>query len=506
MPSAGQPRRRVSIDGRPTVSSSVSSPKSGPRLRSLRRPKALALSIVAPVVLIAAVATGMAPANACEPLIQAGADCTGTVSFTATAWNDSDATDESRTNNNVKIQYSLNGADGPFETVKSSGVRYAFNKDNGFTFKDSFQLPANVKRDINITVQAVAVSKWGPNEDIDQANQTHKKTVHVPAECEVPSTPATAPEARIVPPTCDDAKTYAVLTNPSKQDVKFVISKNGVSPEEVSVPSGSNTRELSIREASTISISAPGMQTVERTIAMPVDCDQSVVSPVASTETVCKGDGSGWTVTYDNSKSTVAQTFVLRTGNRIIDTVAVNAGRTQVASYSFATNGVPQASSIPLTISAGDKVVQTKSIANDCWSSSAAIGIACDTPAGSGALLSFTNTGEFADTFTVTRDGRAVAGAPFTLQPGDHTTQKLLRLNNNDTANIMITSTSGLNVQKAVTLQCTTDTKATSVEVKDEIIDRPSLAGTGFDVTPFVAFGSAFFLLGTLFLAVRRFV
>jgi hypothetical protein len=425
-------------------------------------------------------------------LIQAGADCNGTVSFTATAWNDSDATDETRTNTNVQIAYSINGVGGPFETVDSA--KGEFTQANDFSFSGSFALPANLKRPTDVTIQAVAVAKWGSNADLDVANQTQKTTIRVPANCEVPT-------AKIVAPSCQSKTAYAVLTNNGGEAVEFGLYRDGATKPFVTqtVSKGSTTKDIVVDENFVLTIKAKNMKPVTQSLAIPTDC----VHVMSTVTKACKVDASGWSVTYDNSANVDERTFTLQSGGRVIDTVAVDAGKKATKFYDFADNGVASGSSLPVTVLADGNTVATENVTNDCVNVTADVVAACDTVAGNGALLTFTNTGQVADTFTVVRDGKAVEGSPFTLEPSDQITQKLLKLNEGDSAVISIISNSGLNIQKQVTLDCEADSQKPA-EVKAEIVNRPQLADTGISVVPLTGFGGLLTLTGVGVLGLRR--
>jgi hypothetical protein len=487
-------RRRVALDG-----STIGSHRSQRGLRSFfAGRKKFALSGLVPVVLVAAIASGMASASACHPLIQAGADCDGTVSYTATAWNDDTATEESRTNTNVRIQYSTSGADGPYVDVPEA--RGQFNKGNDFSFSGVFQLPAELQRPTQITVQAIATAKWGSKAVLDEANQYSRTTVRVPANCVVPT-------AKISGPDCDSEVAQAVLTNAGGEPVEFGFYKNGAAMpfETHKVTKGSVTKDLVVSETFELSIKAKNMKTVSQTLVVPVNCGEVTGGEASSTVTkVCKPEASGWSVTYDNSKNTGARTFVLKSGERTIDTVEVAPGASQTKSYSFLTNGVGAGETLPVAVVTGDTVIATQTVSNDCVNVAADAVAACDTPAGSGALLTFTNTGQMAETFTVVRDGKAVEGSPFTLEPSTQTTQKLLKLDEGESAAISIMGSNGLNIQKQVTLDCEEGESVTPAEVKSEVITRGQLAETGFTVLPVAALGGGLVLAGMGILRLRR--
>jgi hypothetical protein len=493
---SGNPqRRRVALDGSAIV---VRESKHGLRSLVARRRKTAALSLVVPVVLLAAIASGMASASACHPLIRAGADCTGAVSYTATAWNEDGASDEERTNTNVQIQYSADGVDGPFVTVPDA--RGQFNEANDFTFSGSFELPASLQRPTQITVQAVAIAKWGSKAVLDVANQSTKTTIRVPANCEFPS-------VKIVGPSCTSKIAQAILTNNSGKPVEFGFYKDDAATpfETHTVAKGSVVKDVLVDKTFALSIRADDMKTVVQSLAIPTDCDHAVIGQATSEVTkTCKADASGWAVTFDNSRNTETETFVLKSGERIIDTVEVAGGKSQTSAYDFRENGVGAGTALPLAVVVGESTVVAQTVLNDCVNVAADAVAACDTPAGSGALLTFTNTGQVAETFTVVRDGKAVEGSPFTLAPSDQTTQKLLKLNEDNSAVIAIMANSGLNIQKQITMDCQEGNSVTPAEVKNEIITRAQLAETGFSVLPFVALGGLLTAGGVGILRLRR--
>src|SRR6476661_4457648 len=104
------------------------------------------------IVLVCAAGWLASTAGACHSEISADINCNGVVSYTATAWNDSDATTISRTNNDVRVWASTNG--GQSFTQVGSGH---FGKDNGFTFSGTYA--AGSAASAIVKVQEVA--KWG---------------------------------------------------------------------------------------------------------------------------------------------------------------------------------------------------------------------------------------------------------------------------------------------------------------------------------------------------------
>jgi hypothetical protein len=104
------------------------------------------------IVLVCAAGWLASTAAACHSEISANINCNGVVSYTATAWNDSDATTVSRTNNDVRVWASSDGG----QTFSQVGSGH-FGQDNGFSFSGSFS--AGAANSVIVKVQEVA--KWG---------------------------------------------------------------------------------------------------------------------------------------------------------------------------------------------------------------------------------------------------------------------------------------------------------------------------------------------------------
>ena len=101
-------------------------------------------------------------AAACHSEINASLDCQGNVSFTATAWNGSDATSTSRTNLDVRVSVSTNGTS--WTEIKKDH----FGSDNGFKFSGTYA--AGSATVVWVKVQEIA--KWGNGDAPAQARVT----------------------------------------------------------------------------------------------------------------------------------------------------------------------------------------------------------------------------------------------------------------------------------------------------------------------------------------------
>ena len=89
----------------------------------------LLLALASAVVLAGWLAS---TAAACHSEITASLDCQGNVSFTATAWDGSDATTTSRTNSDVRVSVSTNGS------TWTEIAKNHFGSDNGFKFSGTY--------------------------------------------------------------------------------------------------------------------------------------------------------------------------------------------------------------------------------------------------------------------------------------------------------------------------------------------------------------------------------
>jgi len=98
-------------------------------------------------------------AAACHSEIAASLDCQGNVSFTATAWDGSDATSASRTNSDVRVSVSTNGS--TWTEIKKDH----FGSDNGYKFSGTYA--AGSATVVWVKVQEAA--RWGNGDAIASA-------------------------------------------------------------------------------------------------------------------------------------------------------------------------------------------------------------------------------------------------------------------------------------------------------------------------------------------------
>jgi hypothetical protein len=115
------------------------------------------------IVLVCAAGWLASTAVACHSEISADINCNGVVSYTATAWNESDATTVSRSNSDVRVWVSSDGG----QTFSQVGSGH-FGQDNGFSFSGTFS--AGAANSVIVKVQEVA--NWGNGEAPSPARTT----------------------------------------------------------------------------------------------------------------------------------------------------------------------------------------------------------------------------------------------------------------------------------------------------------------------------------------------
>jgi hypothetical protein len=186
-------------------------------------------------------------AAACHSEISATLDCNGMVSYSATAWNGSDATTVSRTNSDVRVYASYD--DGAHFTQVGSGH---FGSDNNFAFAGTFSAGAATK----VIVAVKEVANWGNGDAPAQA-----QTVTLTRSSSCSETP--------VCPSADKDK--VTMTQP-------ITLANGSASVKFKIAAGCKDIELSL-----VSYKAPGPTFDEQT------ADQQTVFDY-KTQTFSAGD------------------------------------------------------------------------------------------------------------------------------------------------------------------------------------------------------------------------
>ena len=133
------------------------------------------------VCAIGAAACMASVAAACHSELSSGTmNCAGLVSYTATAWNGSDATDAGRTNSDVRVFVSTDNGKS-WQQIGSG----QFVKSNGFSFSGSDQ--AGAAASVILKVQEYA--HWGNG---DAPAEARTLTVSRPSNC-TSTTPTPTP-------------------------------------------------------------------------------------------------------------------------------------------------------------------------------------------------------------------------------------------------------------------------------------------------------------------------
>jgi hypothetical protein len=315
--------------------------------RPLASPRRIAQAIVAvAVVMIGVIGLG-GTAFAHHPEVTAKVDCKGLVEFTSTAWvgvNDNPDTrvnerEQSRTNPQIKVSYSTGGAwiDLPQKAT------YAFSKANNFTFTDTLQLASPLPGTVAIKVQAIA--NWANGTGPGDSRQTAAMTV---PRCI---------SAGIGDAVCSSGGSTVHMVNPSNAEVAFTIKKGSATVATVKVAAGREADKLvplAENETATITVSAPGMETVTK--AVERDC----LNPGAAIADVVCSEGSA-TATLDNSGSTVPVTFTVTKNGATVATKEIAAGQTDKVAVAVAED-----ETATITVTAPGMPDVMKSVTRDC--------------------------------------------------------------------------------------------------------------------------------------------
>lgn len=459
------------------------------------RRKLAALALAVPTLVAGTMAANVTAASAWHPEVTGKADCRGVVSFTATSW----AQGVDGHNTKIGVYFSTDEGktfkpvtDDSGATITSkSGVKYEFTAANKNTFSDNLQLADN--RPAKVTLKVTSLGDWGGSYGTEVQSRT--AVVAVPAPCAEPS-------AKIAGPDCKTTDAIVTMKNTGGSSIEFRLIKDTAAAEKIVVAANeTKTLKVAVPKSTKISVQANGMSNVDATVIPASDC----VKPSATVAQVCKADGLGFTTTLKNDGK-VTQEFVIKSGTKQLDKVTIEAGKSVVKSYTFASLGTKKGESVKVDVLSGDKNVASETVKNDCLDASATIAKAkCDIKSGSGALITLTNKGRVSETFTVTRDGKAVEGSPVKVEAGK-TTEKLLVMGEDETATILVTSASGTKVEQKVTVNCieapaptivttVAPTTVPAAEVLPQVIERPALAETGLTVLPQLLAG--LMLLGT---------
>lgn len=275
------------------------------------------------------------------------------------------------------------------------------------------------------------------------------------------------------------------------------------------------TTTTTVKRTTTSTTEAPSTTTTTKKLSTTSTTVASQHNPSATARQVCDDEGSGFNVTFRN-EGNVNEDFVVRNGDRRLDTVTVEGGESETRGYTFSKIDVDTDETVNLTVEANDETVLDEEIVNDCVDVAANATAACDTAAGSGAVLTFSNTGKVDETFTVTRDGAEVSGSPVTVPAGTSEQRSLLSMSEDETAKLVITGEqSDLRIERTVTLNCvevqpaivvattsTTSTTAPPAPVADQAQvlgvteERPQLAETGFNPTYYALVGLFLLAIG----------
>lgn len=143
-------------------------------------------------------------AAACHSEVTASIDCSGNVSWTATAWTGPDANDQSRTNNDVRV-YVWDSASSSYREI----ARGQFTKANGFSFSGTFS--AGSASSVQLKVQEAA--PWGNGDSPAEARlvTAMKSGCSSGGGTTTPSPAQPAPAQPVAPPAAVPAPTITLV-------------------------------------------------------------------------------------------------------------------------------------------------------------------------------------------------------------------------------------------------------------------------------------------------------
>ncbi len=291
-----------------------------------------------------------APAFAHHSEIEAGADCDGVVTWTATAWTDASPTQQERTNNDVRVWYRVGDVAAPGSPYPNAPVAGdvevasgAFNIGNGYSFDGTFAFPAG---QTTITVFVQEQVKWGTSQTGANPAQARRAVVTLPTDCPTP-------DIRI-----EVECTKVIIT--STKDLSNIIWQQGAAPSQKVDGLTGTTYELVNDPANPIT--AVWVKSGNNKVVSPPDplpnppfnnnqgigAYFAVAAPtgctgdaVATAEVECSTDGGTITVTLENKGGTLPVTYKVTnpTDGTDVRTVEVAVGATKTESFSGLNDG-----------------------------------------------------------------------------------------------------------------------------------------------------------------------
>ena len=213
-------------------------------------------------------------AAACHSEITASLDCNGKISWTASAWNGSDATTSSRTNSNVAVWTTVNG-----QTQTATGH---FGTDDNFAFSGTFSVGSAT----SATVYVQEKANWASG---DAPANARSVTVSRPSNCSgsgggggtpppVQNTPPAAPGAPAGPTSISfvklerDGPTGDFVPGPVTAQVGDTIEY------ELIVTNNGPAVSLSVSDPGCTGLAPSGSQGLETGKSMTFTCTHTIVA------------------------------------------------------------------------------------------------------------------------------------------------------------------------------------------------------------------------------------
>jgi uncharacterized repeat protein (TIGR01451 family)/LPXTG-motif cell wall-anchored protein len=313
---------------------------------STQRRKFTALATLVSVVMGVAVITLVqsSPASAHHSEVTASVDCSGTVAFSARAWDPIAAgwpdDPTSRTNPNVLVWLEVGGSVVDSRTGE-------FSPANGFSFSGTFQWPAGAT---SATVWIQEQAPWGNG---TPPNSPRKVRLKAPADCG--SKPAVSSKWECVN---GDGVIVVTFTNSASvfgSPVDFIVS-SPITETVTVAPGGTEQRTYGPLPdgPATVAITVNGNNQSQ---TQTIDCDQP--DPRASYTSECVNGQGVVTINLANVGSegtTFTVTFLGQTTN-----VDIPAGGSKTLSFDNLADG-----DYPLNVTAGGKTLISESVVVDC--------------------------------------------------------------------------------------------------------------------------------------------
>jgi hypothetical protein len=335
-------------------------------------------------------------------------------------------------NGSVDFTISKNG--NPLETVTVQG---------GQTATRSY--PLNEDESTDFAVDAPGMNTVTKTVKLD-CEQPPPPPNNPPPPPNNPPPPPQNPPSADASASCVEHGAVVTLTNNGDSPLDFTVSKNGTQIDTVTVPAhGSTTKTYPLTEDETaeITINAPGLGPISRTVTLDCEHPQPPVLPnpkASVADADC--DEQSVTVTLTNEGLAPVDFGITKNGSPL-ETVSVAAGQTVTRSYPLTEDEIAR-----IEITAPGLETVTKVVQLDCYDSKASALAACNE---NGAELTFVNDGKKPAEFTLTLGTDVID--TFTVD-AKSTVVRVYPMREDETVTLVVTGTGGYEESFTVTLDC----------------------------------------------------